>query len=89
MKTIWFRRKSFGWGWQPVTWQGWVIMVVYLVVIMKAFFIANMNAHSGSDALIGFALPFIIFTTILIVICYKKGEKPRWQWGKRIIDKNE
>jgi hypothetical protein len=26
---------------------------------------------------------FIIFITgLLFLICYKKGEKPKWQWGK-------
>jgi hypothetical protein len=21
----WFRRKSFGWGWSPASWQGWLV----------------------------------------------------------------
>jgi hypothetical protein len=27
---------------------------------------------------------FIILSTLfLVLVCYKKGEKTRWQWGKR------
>ncbi len=28
-----------------------------------------------------FILPVTILTATLILICYKKGEKPHWQWG--------
>jgi hypothetical protein len=38
------------------------------------------NPDSGSNFLV-FALPIILSTALLIFICYKKGEKPRWQWG--------
>ncbi len=32
-----------------------------------------------------FVLPELALVAILIWICFKKGEKPRWQWGE---DKN-
>jgi formate hydrogenlyase subunit 4 len=34
-----------------------------------------------------FSLPIILGTTIIFIfIIYKKGEKPRWQWG---VDKGD
>lgn len=78
---LWFKRKLYGWGWTPVKWQGWLVVAVYLALAVYLFMKADTTAHSGSDTLIGFALPFIIATTLLICICYKKGEKPKWQWG--------
>jgi len=31
----WFPAKRHGWGWGfPVTWQGWAVLVVYLVLII-------------------------------------------------------
>lgn len=77
----WFKRKVFGWGWTPVRWQGWLVIAVYLAIILCFFTKADTTAHSGSDTLIVFSLPFIISTAILIAICYAKGEKPKWQWG--------
>jgi hypothetical protein len=38
------------------------------------------NPDSGSN-FITFALPIIVLTIILVIVAYKKGEKPRWQWG--------
>lgn len=87
MKKHWFIRKQYGWGWQPVTWQGWLVVLLYTIAIARSFLIADNKSHSSSDTLINFALPFIFWTLILIFICYKTGEKPKWQWGSRGIDK--
>lgn len=89
MKKIWFRRKYFGWGWQPVTWQGWLITIIYIFLLILFALKLDSRAHSVSDSLISFALPFIVLTTIIIIICYKTGEKPRWQWWGKPINKKE
>lgn len=80
----WFKAKLYGWGWVPVRWQGWLILFVYIgliftLAISREKYIPG-NPDSGSNFLT-FALPIIILTALLIFICYKKGEKPRWQWG--------
>lgn len=86
---LWFKRKLYGWGWTPVTWQGWITIFIYIIIISTIALIKEKdiqgNPDSGSNFLI-FALPIILFTILLIIICYKKGEKPRWQWGKRLED---
>ena len=79
-KKLWFRAKNFGWGWYPVSWEGWVIILLYAVGMVKFAIHANLQ-HSTSDVLINFAIPFIINTTFLLVICYARGEKPEWRWG--------
>ena len=30
-KTAWFGPKRWGWGWSPVAWQGWVVVLVVAV----------------------------------------------------------
>lgn len=81
----WFKRKLYGWGWTPARPEGWISVVVYLVALTYFFLKADADSHSGSDTLIHFAVPFILLTTILIVTCRIKGEKPKWQWriGKK------
>ena len=80
----WFKAKLFGWGWTPAKWQGWVVIIIYilallLVVLSREEEIPG-NPDSGSNFLV-FALPIILLTAILLIICYKKGEKPSWNWG--------
>lgn len=80
-KGYWFKRKLFGWGWTPVKWQGWLVVLAYIVSLVLIAFRIDSNSHSVSDTLVTFFLPFIITTGILILICYKTGEKPKWMWG--------
>lgn len=77
----WFKRKIYGYGWTPATWQGWVSFVAYLCVLIYFFLKVDIMSHSVSDTLIGFAVPLAVATVVFIYILYKKGEKPKWQWG--------
>ena len=76
----WFKRKLYGWGWTPARWQGWVVLVVYIIGVMAFAFTIDENSPSREVMFTGI-LPIILLTIGLIRICYKKGEKPRWQWG--------
>ncbi len=81
-KKLWFKRKRYGWGWQPSSWEGWVVLVFYFLAIFSHFLTLNLVSESTGQTLKIFGPRFIIFTIILLLICYKKGEKPKWSWGK-------
>lgn len=80
----WFRAKLYGWGWTPARWQGWCVIFLYLLLVLGLVSIREKaisgNPDSGSNFLT-FALPIILLTALLIIVAYKKGEKPRWMWG--------
>lgn len=81
-KDLWFGAKVYGWGWTPITWQGW------LVTGISAFFIAwdtavfVKNDQPTADLIKGYSLRILIYVAVLLAICLWKGEKPRWRWGK-------
>lgn len=91
MKTqrkLWFRAKRFGWGWYPVSWQGWAVTLAYaaayvaLGILFGAF--APAVIADGGSLLPGSLLllsVYIFLTASLMKICYRYGEKPRWRWG--------
>ena len=89
-KKLWFKRKLYGWGWTPATWQGWLVTLVYFILIL--ILVLNIeesipeNPDSGSNFLV-FGLPIIVLSLLFIYIAYRKGEKPKWQWGKDLGDK--
>lgn len=86
MNKIWFKRKTYGWGWTPASWEGWVVLVAYLVII---FILASaVEGESQREVGLFFILPGVIVTAALIRICYKTGESPRWQWGEEKKDKH-
>ncbi len=80
-KHLWFKRKLFGWGWTPVTWQGWLVLAVY-IGLMFLFAMTIDDNSPPREVAFTFILPALFLTTLLIRICYRKGEKPKWQWGK-------
>ena len=78
----WFKRKLYGWGWTPATWQGWLIVLIYIILVLL-FALTIDETAPERELWFTFVLPLILLTTTLIGICWKTGEKPRWQWGHK------
>lgn len=80
-KHFWFKRKLYGWGWTPVTWQGWLTTFGYIGLV-AAFALTIDQDSPPQEIAFTFALPVVLLTATFIRIAYKKGESPRWQWGR-------
>lgn len=74
----WFKRKLYGYGWTPARKEGWIILFIYLVLVLGTIIYAQTNIVPPKEV-IGLVL---ISTISFIVICWKKGESLKWQWGK-------
>jgi len=72
----WFKRKLFGWGWVPVRWQGWLVIVISVAIIVLGVYIGDADDAPGAT-LIGVVLAIIL----ILSFSYWKGEKPKWTWG--------
>jgi hypothetical protein len=74
-KKYWFPAKKYGWGWGPPTcWQGWAVMGIWFVfTVLGARLLPNVTA---------FVIHTFVLVAVLIMVCYMKGEPPRWRWGK-------
>lgn len=75
MAKFWFRAKWYGWGWYPASWQGWLVMLIWALIFISA--IVKMDHEWLKNTIV-----IIASVLILIYICYKTGEKPRWRWGR-------
>lgn len=92
-RVLWFRAKEYGWGWYPVSWQGWAITVLYVLLFTLTFLIffgwvgAAAEAQVGARDIVFGVLEFLVVIVLLSYtlfrICTKKGEKPGWRWGKK------
>lgn len=74
----WFPAKRYGWGWgPPVRWQGWVVLLVFAVLALLGAL--SVLPKAGVAAFLVWCLVLI---ALLFAICWVKGERPSWRWGK-------
>jgi len=96
-KGLWFKRKLYGWGWTPVTWQGWLVTLTFIGFILWTGVSLSASGEEPTDTeLKWYFIKIVGAVILLIIIAYKTGEKPRWQWGvpkkndsKKNSDQNE
>lgn len=75
----WFPAKRYGWGWgTPTTWQGWVVMLFFLALL--AFGVVVVLPQLGRGVFVLFSL---LLAAIFFLVCWFKGEPPRWRWGDK------
>ncbi len=71
----WFKRKRYGMGWTPVTWEGWAVLgffVLFLGIGMTQF----PKAHV---AVAVFCWAFGVIGLFAGTLLH--GPKPKWRWG--------
>jgi hypothetical protein len=81
-KHYWFKRKLYGWGWTPATIEGWAITLLFLAYIIIETLLYSLDPVPTPNTMNSYIIRMIIAVILLILICYTKGEKPRWSWGK-------
>lgn len=86
----WFKRKRYGWGWVPVTWQGWLSVLLFvLFVLWFAFTMLEPEEAITTGRIIGYFVGITAATFLLIYISVKKGPKGKWRWGAKPDDNPE
>ena len=79
----WFKRKLYGWGWYPSAWQGWLTLIIFTILITLNSIHTDFSSKEAQGAALNFIFQTTFLVTVLIAICFLKGETPRWLWGKR------
>ena len=57
MKNSWF--KKTGWIYIPVSWQGFIVLITFLLFCVQIFLFVDSASHSVSDTLYGI-FPYIV-----------------------------
>ena len=67
-KPHWFKKKSFGWGLTPVSWQGWIYTLVWSGVMVAPFSLL-LGWHLVTEAMVwlGASLGTLIYDVYLIM----------------------
>jgi asparagine N-glycosylation enzyme membrane subunit Stt3 len=88
MKTnkYWFIPKIYGYGYVPITWEGWLVVLFILGVITLCSYTNNFFRNNGPDIkeVIRYILELIllIFAINPFMKSKTKGEV-KWSWGNK------
>jgi hypothetical protein len=82
-KRYWFKRKRYGWGWTPVTWEGWGVVLLSVGLVLVA---AALLPAARKELALPIFIVMLLSAGTLIYFGYTKGPKPRWRWGSAPTD---
>ena len=68
----WFAPKRCGYGGRPITWQGWLVVAVYVAIAAGA----GRLLHDKPLALAGVLIP----ATAVLILIVAKTTRGGWQW---------
>ena len=68
-KHPWFGPKKYiGWGWRPISWEGWAVTGVWLLALFAA--------HLWLGPTVAFTTVAIGLVILLLAICWLTGLPP-------------
>ena len=80
-KDYWFKRRRYGWGFFPVTLQGWLVILVFLIIAVVDGLMTR-----GGDQDTRFFIIFVTDLVLLFITLFSKSPSPHWRWGKKDTD---
>jgi hypothetical protein len=84
MPKLWFKARSYGWGWTPISVEGWIVVLGSALLILAGAAAFVYRVSHGADprlAIVLFMAWNVLVGGCVVAICRMTGQKPRWRWG--------
>lgn len=83
MTRYWFKPKRFGYGFHPISKEGWFATLVFISILLLSVYVNDISDPSVSIKQgIRFLLDLIIISTVASILFAKKTEGTlKWHWG--------
>jgi hypothetical protein len=88
MNRYWFKRKRYGYGWTPTTWQGWGVIIGYLAVVFGGGEVVVKPNSTNTQAWL-YLLSVLLASYLLITTIKDHAPTGKWRWGKKSNDNAE
>ena len=75
----WFKPKRIGYGAYPTTWEGWLVMAAYSLVLWAC--VAAIVTHRSSPSMMIVPIFVIVAATVALFIVCKKKTDGSWGWN--------
>ena len=81
-RSSWFRPKPYGWGATPITWQGWALVLGYVIAVAVLGTLTFGREHTQPWIWGVFVAVVAVLTLGLLMISRRRTEGDwRWRWG--------
>lgn len=85
-KKNWFVPKSYGWGLTPICWQGWLVTLIFIALVVAyvgfAYGLFNGIGKISTEDEIKMVFDILVWCVIFIYLMEGKTEgKVGWYWG--------
>ncbi len=74
----WFKPKGFGYGATPTTWEGWIVVIVFIIYILSL----SMLITGGKVSQYVLYL-FAGIVAVTVISKRKTDGEWKWKWGKK------
>jgi O-antigen/teichoic acid export membrane protein len=81
MTTYWFRPKRYGYGATPISWEGWAVMAVGVVVIAASTLMLVRHTALDQWFWVAIVVDVVTIVALLAVSRRKTDGEWRWRWG--------
>lgn len=81
----WFKPKPYGFGFVPITWEGWLASLAFLGLVLLSVWVHNIGTdHPSTKDVIGFLFDVVVLTVSVTLLFDKKTKEDlKWRWGGR------
>ena len=84
MKKYWFKSKCYGYGFCPISWEGWIATLVFIGLI---FVSAYVNGFFGSEIVtkdgVRYLLDLFILSSVFTALFKDSVDGGlQWRWGR-------
>jgi hypothetical protein len=83
MTTYWFKPRQFGYGATPISWQGWVLSLAGMIVVVAATAWLTTLTAVDPRFWLALAIDAAVIAALLVVSRRKTDGEWRWRWGGR------
>lgn len=86
-RKYWMKRRRYGWGWTPITWQGWLFTIFQVALLFLAASQLPVKPIQPSiDQILKLIATLILVVSSLLLVGCQTAPKPHWRWGKKASD---
>ncbi len=91
MNKYWFKPKRYGYGFYPISWEGYLSILFFLgLIIISAYTNKLFTPILGIKDTISFLFDILIISLLFILFSKNKTKGVlRWRWGNTTLNNNQ